>query len=210
MLDALEGYVTDGPAVMLRELLDAFDRVDADDDVRAVIMTGAGRAFCAGADLSSGGDTFSAGGSDEMTKVGVPRDGGGMVSLRIFDCLKPVIGAIACLGLLGGAARAGDFKYDMWEGWNSFKEGSSVSLVMESNGKTMMKNTTTIILVKRINGPTMFIQLSMPASEVQPNHRNGTPQPPRNRMDAIIEKTPAVANSPMKKMRKRKPEYSVM
>lgn len=79
---------------MLRELLDAFDRVDADDDVRAVIMTGEGRAFCAGADLSSGGDTFSAGGSDEMTRVGVPRDGGGMVSLRIFECLKPVIGAI--------------------------------------------------------------------------------------------------------------------
>ncbi|MFZ9628941.1 MAG: crotonase/enoyl-CoA hydratase family protein [Ilumatobacteraceae bacterium] len=79
---------------MLRELLDAFDRVDADDEVRAVIVTGEGRAFCAGADLSSGGDTFSAGGSDEMTAVGVPRDGGGMVSLRIFECLKPVIGAI--------------------------------------------------------------------------------------------------------------------
>ena len=79
---------------MMRELIDAFDRVDADDDVRAVIFTGAGRAFCAGADLSGGGDTFSKGGSDEQTDVGVPRDGGGMVSLRIFECLKPVIGAI--------------------------------------------------------------------------------------------------------------------
>jgi enoyl-CoA hydratase/carnithine racemase len=81
--------------VMMREVIDAFDRVDADDDVRAVIVTGSGdRAFCAGADLGGGGDTFAKGGSDIQTSVGVPRDGGGMVSLRIFDCKKPVIGAI--------------------------------------------------------------------------------------------------------------------
>jgi len=81
--------------LMLRELIDAFDRVDADDDVRVVIVTGAGRGFCAGADLSSGGETFSKGGSDEIPEdVGIPRDGGGMVSLRIFECTKPVIGAI--------------------------------------------------------------------------------------------------------------------
>ena len=79
---------------MMRELIDAFDRVDADDDVRAVIFTGTGRAFCAGADLAGGGGTFAKGGSDEQTAAGVPRDGGGMVSLRIFECLKPVIGAI--------------------------------------------------------------------------------------------------------------------
>lgn len=80
---------------MMRELIDAFDRIDADDDVRAVIVTGAGdRAFCAGADLAAGGDTFAGGGSDVATDVGVPRDGGGLVSLRIFECTKPVIGAI--------------------------------------------------------------------------------------------------------------------
>lgn len=80
---------------MMYELIDAFDQVDADDDVRAVIVTGAGRGFCAGADLStSGGETFSSGGSDIQTDAGVPRDGGGMVSLRIFECTKPVIGAI--------------------------------------------------------------------------------------------------------------------
>ena len=80
---------------MMCEIIDAFDQVDADDDVRAVIVTGAGRGFCAGADLSaSGGETFSSGGSDIQTDAGVPRDGGGMVSLRIFNCTKPVIGAI--------------------------------------------------------------------------------------------------------------------
>ncbi len=80
---------------MMREVIDAFDRVDADDDVRVVIVTGAGRGFCAGADLSGGGETFSRGGSDVIpADVGIPRDGGGLVSLRIFDCKKPVIGAI--------------------------------------------------------------------------------------------------------------------
>jgi enoyl-CoA hydratase/carnithine racemase len=80
---------------MMREVIDAFDRVDADDDVRAVIVTGSGdRAFCAGADLAGGGETFAKGGSDIQTDAGVQRDGGGVVSLRIFDCTKPVIGAI--------------------------------------------------------------------------------------------------------------------
>lgn len=79
---------------MMNELIDAFDRTDADDDVRAVIVTGAGRGFCAGADLGSGGDTFAKGGSDVQSDVGVPRDGGGLVSLRIYDSKKPVIGAI--------------------------------------------------------------------------------------------------------------------
>jgi enoyl-CoA hydratase/carnithine racemase len=79
---------------MMHEMMSAFDLIDADDDVRAVIVTGAGRGFCAGADLSAGGETFARGGSDVQTDAGVPRDGGGMVSLRIFECTKPVIGAI--------------------------------------------------------------------------------------------------------------------
>ena len=79
---------------MMHEIIDAFDRTDSDDSVKAVIVTGAGKGFCAGADLSSGGDTFAKGGSDIQTKQGVPRDGGGLVSLRIFNSLKPVIGAI--------------------------------------------------------------------------------------------------------------------
>jgi enoyl-CoA hydratase/carnithine racemase len=79
---------------MMHELIAAFDEADADDEVRAIVVTGRGRGFCAGADLSSGGETFSQGGSDIQTDVGVPRDGGGMVSLRIFESTKPVIGAI--------------------------------------------------------------------------------------------------------------------
>jgi len=79
---------------MMNEMIDAFDLADADDDVRAVIVTGSGRAFCAGADLSARGNTFSRGGSDVQTNAGVPRDGGGMLTLRIFDSKKPVIGAI--------------------------------------------------------------------------------------------------------------------
>jgi enoyl-CoA hydratase/carnithine racemase len=74
---------------MRRELIEAFDRADADDGVRAVIVTGAGRAFCAGADLEAGGSTF-----DRGTTTGVPRDGGGEIVLRIFESTKPVIAAI--------------------------------------------------------------------------------------------------------------------
>lgn len=80
---------------MLRELLDVFDRIDADDAVRVAVVTGRGRAFCAGADLSAGGDTFArGGGGEEAGPERVPRDGGGLVTLRIFRCTKPVIAAI--------------------------------------------------------------------------------------------------------------------
>jgi enoyl-CoA hydratase/carnithine racemase len=79
---------------MMREMIDAFDRVDADDDVRAVIVTGSGRGFCAGADLAAGGETFAGGGSDVRTSAGIARDGGGLLTLRIFDSTKPVIGAV--------------------------------------------------------------------------------------------------------------------
>ena len=79
--------------VMLNELLDAFDRADEDDTIRAIIVTGAGRAFCAGADLSMGGDTFNADSREDRTS-GLNRDGGGVLTLRIFDCKKPVIAAI--------------------------------------------------------------------------------------------------------------------
>jgi enoyl-CoA hydratase/carnithine racemase len=79
---------------MMHEIISALDITDVDDDVKVVIFTGAGRAYCAGADLSSGGETFAKGGSDVQTKQGVPRDGGGLVSLRIFNSKKPVIGVI--------------------------------------------------------------------------------------------------------------------
>lgn len=90
---------------MMEEMVDALDRADADDDVRAIIITGAGRAFCAGADLSAGNSTFDYGrdgGADSPVdpdgKVDyghdAVRDSAGRLTLRIFNCLKPVIGAI--------------------------------------------------------------------------------------------------------------------
>ena len=80
---------------MMRELVDAFDRADADDGVRAVIVTGRGRGFCAGADLAAGGSTFDPAAQGRDTGDGsVPRDGGGLVTLRIFASTKPVIAAV--------------------------------------------------------------------------------------------------------------------
>lgn len=78
---------------MRDELIDAFGRADADDGVRAVIVTGAGRAFCAGADLSGGGATFDYARRDDAGEDD-HRDGGGRVSLSIFALKKPVIAAI--------------------------------------------------------------------------------------------------------------------
>ena len=87
--DKLNAFTT----TMMRELLEVYDYVDREDAVRVVVVTGAGRGFCAGADLSGGGDTFEVGRDGEEPKS-TPRDGGGQVSLRIFDCKKPVIAAI--------------------------------------------------------------------------------------------------------------------
>src|SRR6202790_4922099 len=89
---------------MQKEMIDAFDAADKDDNIRAIIVTGAGRGFCAGADLSSGADTFDrdarrgpvkrlANGKVDYSDPNV-RDGGGQVTLRIFKCLKPVIAAV--------------------------------------------------------------------------------------------------------------------
>jgi enoyl-CoA hydratase/carnithine racemase len=79
---------------MMYELLDAIDRADADDGVRAVIVTGAGRAFCAGADLSSGGGAFDYEAAETPQTIEDHRDGGGLVVLRLYDAKKPVIAAI--------------------------------------------------------------------------------------------------------------------
>lgn len=74
---------------MQNELIEVFDRADEDDNVRAIIMTGEGKGFCAGADLGKGGETFA-----RETSIDEHRDGGGMVSLRIYELKKPIIAAI--------------------------------------------------------------------------------------------------------------------
>src|ERR1700760_1013193 len=87
-------------ATMGRELIEAFDDADENDDVRAIVMTGAGRGYCAGADLSPGGGPFDYPARQEEasllspTEGGVPRDNGGQFTLRVFACKKPVIAAI--------------------------------------------------------------------------------------------------------------------
>lgn len=88
---------------MIDEVLDVLDRIDADDDVRAVIFTGAGRTFSAGTDITDGTAVFTR--DDEQDALRKPdgsfdygaeaaRDGGGLISLRLYRCLKPVIAAI--------------------------------------------------------------------------------------------------------------------
>lgn len=101
--DKLNAYTV----TMMSELIDAFDSADKDDAVRCVIVTGAGRAFCAGADLSQGAKTFDyEARADRPDRQGVAngdridwsnpriRDSGGLLTLRIFECLKPVIAAV--------------------------------------------------------------------------------------------------------------------
>lgn len=95
-------------AAMERELVLVWDRVDADDDVRAVVVTGSGRAFCAGYDLS-GGTGFDVvaraaeRGTEELAPSGITRDSGGLIALRMFRCLKPIVGAINGAGVGFGA-----------------------------------------------------------------------------------------------------------
>jgi enoyl-CoA hydratase/carnithine racemase len=91
---------------MAEELVDAYDRASADDAVRAVVVTGRGRAFCAGMDLSVGGNVFGLDESQQPTLadlherledpeiVAGVRDTGGRVSLAVYRCTKPVIGAV--------------------------------------------------------------------------------------------------------------------
>ena len=80
--------------LMRKELIDAFDQADSDDQVRTIIVTGAGRAFCAGADLGTGTETFDYQSRDGQMLADHHRDGGGQLTLRIFESIKPVIAAI--------------------------------------------------------------------------------------------------------------------
>ena len=94
--------------LMGEELVAAFDAADADDSVRVIVLTGRGRGFCAGADLSSGPDAFDHG----DLPIGTHRDEGGLVTLRMFDCLKPIIAAVngAAVGFGAAVTLAADIR----------------------------------------------------------------------------------------------------
>jgi enoyl-CoA hydratase/carnithine racemase len=103
---------------MMQELIDVFDETDRDDSVRVVVITGAGKGFCGGADLSKGAEVFDKDKKSADKASGKPRradgsfdysaeaarDGGGKLALRIFASLKPVIGAINGAGVGIGAS----------------------------------------------------------------------------------------------------------
>ncbi len=80
--------------IMQEELIEVFDYTDSNDDIKAVVITGNGKAFCAGADLVGGANTFNYAEEDNKLSNKDHRDGGGLVALRIFESKKPVIGAI--------------------------------------------------------------------------------------------------------------------
>lgn len=125
-----EAMNTFNPA-MIRDLLALFDLTDADDGVRAVILTGSGRAFCAGADLGSGGDTFDYEkrvGRDDIG--GADRDGGGFVTLRIFRSLKPVLAAS------NGAAVGIGATMQLPMDWRMAAEDSRYGFVFSRRGVT--------------------------------------------------------------------------
>jgi enoyl-CoA hydratase/carnithine racemase len=79
---------------MREELIDAFGKASSDDNVRAIIVTGAGRAFCAGFDLEKGKNTFNFQKRNSQLSPTTHRDGGGRLTLQIFNCLKPIIASI--------------------------------------------------------------------------------------------------------------------
>jgi enoyl-CoA hydratase/carnithine racemase len=79
---------------MLEELLGAFDAADGDDDVRAIVVTGAGDYFSVGTDVSGDGQGFAPGSPEFQPLRGGDRDIGGEVAIRVFDCKKPVIAAV--------------------------------------------------------------------------------------------------------------------
>ena len=95
---------------MFGELFTALDMADADDEVKAIIITGAGRAFCAGADLSQGDKTWE--GHEERLEATQKGDGGGEIMRRIYACLKPVIVAFngAAVGMGMTITLAADFR----------------------------------------------------------------------------------------------------
>ncbi|MBY0562825.1 MAG: crotonase/enoyl-CoA hydratase family protein [Hyphomonadaceae bacterium] len=145
--------------VMARELIEAFDLTDGDDAVRAVIVTGAGRAFCAGADLGQGGDTFDydkrRAGQVKTSKFDPDptRDGGGQVGIRIYESLKPVIAAIngAAVGVGATMTLAMDMRLAV--------HGAKIGFVFARRG--IVPETLSSYFLPRLVGLSTALEWSM-------------------------------------------------
>jgi len=142
--DRLNGFTIE----MCHELVDAFDRADTDDDVRAVVVTGRGRAFCAGADLAAGSETFDYGGI-------VERDPGGIVALRIFASRKPVIGAIN--GPAVGVGASMTLPMDV----RLIAEGARMGFVFGARG--IVPDAASSWFLPRIVGPSLALEWCLTA-----------------------------------------------
>ena len=82
---------------MMEDIISALDKIESEDEIKAVVLSGKGRAFCAGADLSSGENTFNPSFDDFAVKEGdFRKDSGGILTLRMYKFLKPIV--VACNG----------------------------------------------------------------------------------------------------------------
>ena len=158
--------------VMMQEMIDAFDKADADDDVRAIIVTGAGRAFCAGADLSAGASTFDYEGRDGQDSPVQPdgsinyshpsvRDGGGLLTLRIYESLKPVIAAI------NGAAVGVGVTMTLPMDIRLMAEGSKIGFVFARRG--IVPEAASSFFLPRIVGISKAMKWCTTGSLVKPD-----------------------------------------
>ncbi|MES9968517.1 MAG: enoyl-CoA hydratase-related protein [Candidatus Thiodiazotropha sp.] len=140
-------HLNAGNRQMIDDLLTAFDLCDEDDEVKAIVVTGEGRAFCAGADISGGSSGFLDSEASESANTSSlpPRDIGGLITLRIYDLKKPIIAAIN--GAAAGMGVTMTLPMDFRLASNTAKLGfvfAKRGIVPESNSSYFLQKTVGI------------------------------------------------------------------